>query len=249
MTDPKVLVFDIETAPMLAYVWGRFKVNVSVKQVKEDWSIMAWAAKWLGAKKIMYMDQRHAKHIENDREILLGLWGLLNEADIVITQNGQSFDTPKINARFIMHGIKPPSPYKHIDTYRIAKRVANFTSNGLEYLTEKLCIKYKKLSHTKYPGMTLWTECLKGNKSAWREMEKYNKHDVLATEELYHKLKAWAPSNTPKPYSEVAGKCTTCGTNIGLTKWGYYRERTGMYQRYSCDKCFAYTKGERVSGL
>jgi len=81
---------------------------------------------------------------------------LLDQADILITQNGQAFDSPKINTRFILNGMKPPSPYKHLDTYKIAKKVASFTSNSLEYLTDKLCIKYKKLAHAKFPGMLLW---------------------------------------------------------------------------------------------
>jgi uncharacterized protein YprB with RNaseH-like and TPR domain len=127
------------------------------------------------------------------RKILRDLWKLLDEADIVITQNGKNFDTPKLNARFIEHGMKPPSPYKHLDTYQIARSAAKFTSNKLEYLTEKLCTKYKKLKHEKFPGFALWAECLKGNVAAWNEMRRYNKHDVLATEELYMKIRAWAP--------------------------------------------------------
>ena len=118
----------------------------------------------------MYRDQRNAKDILDDKAILKPLWKLLDEADIVITQNGKNFDSPKLNARFIMHGWAPPSPYKHLDTYQIVRQAAKFTSNKLEYLTEKLCTKYKKLEHAKYPGMVLWTECLAGNRAAWNEM-------------------------------------------------------------------------------
>lgn len=38
-------------------------------------------------------------------------------------------------------------------------------------MTDKLCVKYKKLNHSKFPGMELWRECLKGNSEAWTEME------------------------------------------------------------------------------
>lgn len=250
MANPKVLIFDIETSPMLAYVWGLKDQNIGLNQIQRDWFVLAWAAKWLGdpETKVMYQDQRHAKRIENDREILLSLWKLLDTADIVITQYGSGFDAPRLNARFITYGMKPPSPYKHLDTYRIVKRVADFTSNKLEYLTEKLCTKYKKLSHKKFPGMVLWTECLKGNKEAWNEMKKYNVHDVLSTEELYTKIRAWAPESMPKPYAVVNTNrdCTTCGAEGTVFGNGTRQIKTKRYQRLLCNKCGSYSKGDVI---
>jgi len=55
------------------------------------------------------MDQRYAKNIEDDSGILREIWKMLDEADIVITQNGRKFDQKKLNARFILNGFKPPS--------------------------------------------------------------------------------------------------------------------------------------------
>lgn len=239
MIKQRVLVLDIETTPITAYVWGLRDQNISLNQIVKDWSVMAWGAKWLGEKKVMYQDMRHAKHIENDREILLPLWNLLDEADIIITQNGQRFDGPKLNARFIMHGMKPPSPYKHLDTYRIVKRTTDFTSNKLEYLTDKLCTKYKKLHHQKFPGMSLWTECLKGNMKAWKEMQIYNTHDVLSTEELYNKIKAWAPETMPKPHVHLDYKsCKVCGAVDSIRSNGIRLN----YRRLMCSKCGRWSK-------
>jgi len=129
----------------------------------------------------------------------------------------------------------------------IAKRIADFTSNKLEYLTDKLCTKYKKLNHSKFPGMLLWTECLKGNIKAWNEMKRYNIHDVLATEELYNKLKAWTPSNM---FSLATNhqECRVCGPSTKMWHKGYESKKTGRYHRYQCQKCFAWTIGERVKG-
>ena len=249
MSDPKILVLDIETSPIIAYAWGTHDVNIALNQIKKEWSVIAWAAKWLDkpASSVMYMDNRMSKNFLDDKRILTGIWKLLDRADIVITQNGQSFDSPKLNARFIMNGMKPPSPYKHLDTYRIARHAAAFTSNKLEYLSEKLCTKYKKLKHNKYPGMELWTECLDGNKDAWNEMKRYNIHDVLATEELYHKLKAWAPLNMPNAFSidRLMQKCRTCGDNSRMRLKGFEIKKTGRYHRYQCQKCFTWTTGSK----
>lgn len=244
------LIMDIETSPMLAYVWGRKDVNVALNQIKSDWFLMAWSAKWLGdkASKTFYKDQRHSPDIENDRYILKPLWTLLDKADILITQNGQSFDAKKLNARFIFHGMPPPSSYKHLDTYRIARHVASFTSNSLEYLSNKLCTKYKKLSHKKYPGIMLWKACLAGDKKAWDEMKHYNIHDTLATEELYMKLRAWAPESMARPYSFdlPEANCRVCGPGSKMWHKGYEYKKAAKYHRYQCQKCFSWTIGGKV---
>ena len=209
--ETKVLVFDIETSPIKAYVWGLKDQFISLNQIIEDWKIIAWGAKWLNtpASDVMYADSRAL----SEKRLLQRIWWLLDAADIVITQNGKSFDSRRLNARFIHYGMRPPSPYRHIDTYVLVKSAADFTSNKLEYLTDKLCVKYKKLSHSKFPGMTLWTECLKGNISAWNEMKTYNIHDVLSTEELYNKIKAWGPKNMPRLYTEIY-RCSACGGKV-----------------------------------
>ena len=109
---PKILLFDIETAPMLAHVWSLWENNVSLSQLVGDWHVLSWSAKWLGApeNEVMYMDQRSAKDIENDSGILKELWHLLNECDGVITQNGKQFDQRKVQARFLIHDFDPNSP-------------------------------------------------------------------------------------------------------------------------------------------
>lgn len=250
MKDPKVLVFDIETSPILAHVWGLRDQNIALNQIHTDWSVIAFAAKWLNdsPKEVVYHDNRGQRNPRDDKRLLRHMWKLLDEADIVITQNGARFDGPKLNARFIMHGMKPPSPYKHLDTYQIVKRVAEFTSNKLEYLTDKLCTKYKKLSHKRFPGFSLWTECLDGNIAAWKEMQEYNVHDVLSTEELYLKIQAWAPATMPKPHapSKLMLRCDTCGKSGFVQKAGVHRKKAGNYQRFHCMSCGVWTLGGKV---
>lgn len=235
---PRVLLVDIETAPVLAHVWGLYDQNVALNQIEADWFILSWSAKWLGEKKVMYADQRNAKNIENDKPLLEGIWKLLDEADIVVSQNGKAFDTKKLNARFVIHDMKPPSSYKQIDTFLLAKKHFGFTSNKLEYMSSKLCKKYKKLTHKKFPGFELWKECLAGNKQAWAEMERYNKHDVLALEELYTKLIPWDGSINFAVYQDAASKVCSCGSKK-FHKNGYAYTSAGKYQRFSCAECGA----------
>lgn len=232
----KVLLFDIETAPILGYVWGLWDNNIALNQIHSDWFVLSWSAKWLGDKKVMYADQRKAKNVEDDSTLLQGIWELLDQADIVITQNGKQFDVKKLNARFVMHGFKPPSSFKHIDTRVLAKKHFGFTSNKLEYMTDKICKKYKKLKHTKFHGFDLWRECLKGNMEAWKEMEKYNKYDVLSLEELYTKLIPWDNSVNFNIYRDDNATVCTCGSKE-FVRNGFFYSSTGKYQRYSCKEC------------
>lgn len=241
-SGPKILIYDIETSPILSYVWGLYDQSPGLDMIHKDWHLMSWAAKWYKDKTMVYRDQRKAKNVEDDKEIVTALWKLLDAADVVVTQNGKHFDDKKMNARFAIHGLPPPSPYKNIDTLLLAKRRFGFTSNKLAYMTEKLCTKYKKLKHKKFPGFELWKECLLGNQQAWDEMGKYNRHDVLALEELYTKLAPWETTINLSPYYSTPGVCPSCGSK-SLQKRGFAYTQMHQYQQYRCNGCGAWARG------
>lgn len=236
MSQPKILVFDIETAPITAYTWGIYDQNIGLNQIKTDWHLLSWGAKWLGEPKVMYMDNSQSRDVTNDKKLILGLWKLLDEADIVIAQNGDKFDIKKFNARAIIHGLKPPSPYKSTDTYKESKKVAGFTSHSLEYMTSKINKKYHKLKHPKYPGMELWTEILKGNQDAWKEMKTYCIQDVLATDELFRTIQGWIKTqNLASYFDDDQIRCHCGSTNLRFK--GYVRSDTGKFKRWTCKTC------------
>jgi hypothetical protein len=240
--QPNILFIDIETSPIFGAVWKMWDNNLSLDMIKDDWYILSYCAKWAGENKtILYNDCRHT--LEDDYDLLTELWTLLNTADVIIGHNLDKFDIKKINARFILNGFTPPSPYVTIDTLKMAKKTFNFTSNKLEYLTDKLC-EDKKLKHGKFPGYTLWRECLKGNEEAWQEMKEYNIMDVISLEELYNVLKPWHPNHpviyTPEDSDEYV--CPKCGGKH-LQKRGMYATKAGIkYQRYQCQECFGWSK-------
>ncbi len=237
--EPKILIFDIETAPIEAYTWGLFDQNIGLEMVKQHTTILSWSAKWLGApaSEVMYRDQRNVKNVRDDKEILKVIWSLLDEANVVLSQNGIRFDSKKLNARFAAHGMKPPSSYKHIDTLRIAKRNFAFDSNKLAYMTELLCVKYKKQDHSEFAGFKLWAECLKGNQKAFKAMEKYNKYDVLSLEELYvdHLAKWDNTVNFDLYTNNVRFRCN-CGSE-DFKAHGYVYTKKSKFARYICNHC------------
>jgi len=234
----KVLIIDIETSPIVAHVWQLFDNNVALNQIVEDWSILSWSAKWLNSDKVMYMDTRNEKNPRNDKNIMQGLWDLLDESDIVIGQNSKSFDIPKIFARFLKHGLPRPSSFRQIDTMKLAKKHFKFTSNRLEYMTKEFCEHVQKSDHKKFPGHTLWAECLKGNQEAWSEMEKYNVTDILGTEELFKRLQPWDNSLNFNVYHNSEHNTCACGSD-SFKKHGYVYTNTAKFQRFICQKCGA----------
>jgi len=238
LEEPKVLVFDIETAPIVAYVWGLWDQNIGLNMIKEDWYVMSFAAKWLsdGPKGVMYMDQAGLNPQNDDLSLLKTIWALLDEADVVITQNGKKFDQKKLNARFILRGLAPVSSFRHIDTLQIAKKHFAFTSNKLEYMTDKLCVKYKKLKHGKFGGFSLWKECMADNPKAWKEMEKYNKYDVLSLEELYYKLIPYENGLNFNVYHDSVDHVCNCGSKLSIPN-GFYYSNTGKFQKHKCVAC------------
>lgn len=242
-SSPRVLFLDIETAPIEGSVWDLWNNNVSLDQIEKDWYILSWAAKWLGGEDVFYEDKSDTWDNEDDLMLLGGIWTLMNEADIVVTQNGIKFDEKKLNARFIINGFPPPSSYRSVDTLQIAKKHFGFTSNKLEYMTSKLCKKYKKLTHGKYPGFKLWKQCLLGNQEAWTEMYEYNVHDVLALEELYLILRPWYKSHPNfNVYTDSEETVCACG-NKEFEHSGYHYTNLGKYDKFKCTECFAETRG------
>lgn len=232
--QPKILYLDIETSPKLAFVWRFFKENIGAKQVQEHGHIMSYAAVWGDDDYAIYQENRS----KDDFEITLSLRNLLDEADIVVGHNLQAFDTKSINSRCLVLEIPPPSPYKIVDTYISAKKYFKFESNSLEYLSQVLNVKHKKLAHSKFPGFELWRECLLGNNEAWAEMKAYNIEDTFTTREVYYAMRPWIDNhaNLGVYIEHKIPVCPKCGS-VHLQHRGYAYTNTGRFRRFRCVEC------------
>lgn len=238
-TGAKVLILDIETAPMEVYAWSMWNQNFGLDQVKQHTTILSWSAKWMGAPedKVMYMDVRKEKNFRNDKSILAPLHSLLEEAEVLITQNGVSFDIPKINYRLAKHKFKPYAKPKDVDTLKIAKKVFGFDSNKLEHLTDLFCTKYKKSKHKKFPGFALWRACMEGNIEAFKEMEEYNKIDVLSLEELYvDHLMPWDDTVNFAAFSDEYKFRCNCGSDEFKPVKQKITKKS-KFNQYACKTC------------
>lgn len=243
---PKIVTLDIETSPLEAYTWGLWDVTVGLEQIKTEWTILSYAAKWFDDKKIIYKDSggRGVSKVRDDKHLLSDLWNILDEADWVIAQNGRRFDIKKINARMILLGMKPYSPIRVIDTFEIAKKHFAFTSNKLAW-TSKYLTDAPKDDHRNFPGFELWKECLLDNPKAWTEMKKYNCQDTFSTEKYYLKLRPWMkdhPNIGTYADSDIP-LCPKCGSTK-LQKRGVAVSQTTRYHRFQCTDCGGWSRAK-----
>jgi uncharacterized protein YprB with RNaseH-like and TPR domain len=157
-------------------------------------------------------------------------------ADIIIGHNADKFDIRKSNTRFVFHGLKPPSPYKTIDTLKIARKVFKFDSNKLDELGRYLGLG-RKIPHT---GFHLWHSCMLGDPKAWKVMKKYNARDITLLEDVYYILRPWATNHPNVNQGEVG--CPKCkATNVQKRGFSYTLLR--KKQRFQCGNCHGWFEG------
>jgi hypothetical protein len=249
MSKPRVLIYDIETTPILGYTWGIWQQDVI--KVKEDWQILSVAWKFLGDRGVQVVGQDdfpdYKPGVIDDRNVVEYLHGLFDQADIVIAHNGDSFDQKKARARMITLNMAPPSPYKELDTKKIAKRVGAFTSNRLGDLAKQFGVAQKGSPG----GFETWEGCMAGNPRAWARMKKYNKQDIPPLEDIYKKLLPWI-NNHPSMavLSDRPDACPKCGSTEGMLSRGLTAPtKTGRYRRYQCKSCWGWCQARKSEKL
>ena len=237
MTKP--IVFDIETSPIVADVWGMWDQNVGLNQIRRDWRILSISWKELGAKRVHYRD---AFTPEAEKDMLADFWQVMNDTDVLIGQNIRKYDVRKLNARFIAERMPPYAPVRIVDTLAMAKRVGMFTSNKLEYLA-KYATATRKDAHRQFPGHSMWTEFEAGNPRARAAMRAYNKDDVLATESLYLALAPWDRAHLT--VDKGAG-CPRCGGSLRLTDQVHTSAAGARRHLLQCEACNGWSRGRLV---
>jgi len=238
MEGPRILHIDIETAPILAWVWGLFKQNVAIGQIHKDWHILCWAAKWHKEAGV-YSDALWRHTVSGkwtkgaEEKIVRSVWRMLDEADIVVGHNADRFDVSKINAKFYEYGMLPPSPYRTVDTLKVARNRFGFPSNKLDYIIQ-LKAKGAKLK----TDFELWIDVMTGKPKACKRMMDYNMEDVRILEDVYTDMLPWI-TNHPNMgvYNDgEATQCSACGSTH-IHKRGFSYTNLGVYQRIVCIGC------------
>ena len=237
---PKVLFYDIETAPNLSYVWGHYQQDVIAHE--REWYMLCFAWRWGHQKRVHAcalpdFPNAYAKDPENDYHVCKKLHELFDEADIIVAHNGDKFDYKKANARFIANELGPTSPVASIDTLKVARKHFNFTTNHLNHLGKYLKIGVK----TDTGGFKTWAGCMRGDPKAWKTMVKYNKQDINLLHDVYIALRPWMDNHPNNNMWTQEHGCPTCSSHH-LVRRGFRYNKTSKYQRWQCMDCFSYSK-------
>lgn len=240
--DPRILIFDIETTPMIGYTWGKWQQNV-LSFIENSYTL-CFAYRWYGTDEpVRVISQRQFKrdykrNRKDDYRVTKAMWNLFDEADIVIAHNGTKFDVKKMNARFAVHKLGRPSPFQQVDTLRVARSQFAFASHSLNDLGSFLGLG-QKLQHT---GFDLWVDCMAGIDEAWQMMEDYNEQDVVLLEELYTYLLHGGWITRHPSLALINGEnhsCPACGSH-DRQKRGLAQTTAYIFQRYQCNNCNTY---------
>ena len=234
---PKILLYDIENTPTVVTTWRLWEADAI--ETLEEWYILSYAWKWLGEKETHVVAlpdfKGYKKNMKDDKALCESLNKLQSEADLVIAHNGDAHDQKKSNARFIYNGLKPASPFKSIDTMKVAKKYFKFNSNSLNNLGTYLKLGNK----VENSGIKLWRACMNGDMKAWALMKKYNKQDVVLLEKVYMKLLPWIALHPSAVFYQAPFDCPNCGSS-NMTKHKRKIVKGGWRQQMQCQSCGSY---------
>jgi DNA polymerase elongation subunit (family B) len=238
----KIVLWDIETAPLVVTSWGLFKPYLSHDNILEDMTMICASWKELDEKTI-HSTAVNIADPRNDREVVEELREVLADADVLVGHNGDKYDLKIFNARLIYHGLDPLPPRKTIDTLKVAKKYFRFTSNRLDYLGGLLGVGRK--IPTSY---SLWMDIIMRNdEKALNRMIAYNKQDVLLLQKVYKKLRPYMTNHPNQRLCCDGEVCPICGEEDSLQKRGVRFNATTKVQTYQCQSCKGWSRGEALA--
>lgn len=246
---------DIETAPMRSYHW-KPKTRYIPHNMNEEPTTILMAAWRKPGKKIEHISV-HDFHkrltytsVRDDKGVVKKLHDLLmwcaEENVILVYQNGDRFDLPKINSRVIYHRLKPLpiDQFVTVDTLTNARKMG-FDYNRLDFLDRHLHGYDKGKVDTR--GWEMWRDVVEyrakhdDRLKALNEMIVYNEGDIIALERVFETLR---PHMLQFPnmnhWTGTVDNCPRCGSGqiiyrskpkIGKTS------RSVPHRRASCKQC------------
>lgn len=247
VTGPRIGFCDIETSPNVADVWGLWQQNVALSQLRESTRLMSFAWKWKGDRRVRFYSEYNFSTEQIDpakrAEMIEAGHQLFDEADILVTFNGDSFDIPHMRREFAQAELTPPSPFRTVDLCSAVKRTFRFPSNKLDYVSQALGLR-GKVAHS---GHDLWVQCLAGDAKAWRKFRTYNKRDTVLNEELYDRILPWLPRHPHVALYDAdteEDNCPRC-SSTDLERRGYARTELSTFIQYRCRGCGSWCRGKK----
>jgi hypothetical protein len=217
-SEPKILTIDLESC--------------GVNALKSDLGfVVVFGYKWLHEKAphCLIVEPEDLQNFD-DSNLLKKASEIIAEADILVGHFAAVFDRRFLQGRLLINKLPPIPATKLRDTCLIARSVANFSSNRLKHLCHILKLSHEKMS-SGWPEA--WFQIMQGNYRELQKLSRYCMGDVLATEELYLRLRPFDNAHTRLVMDR--SKCAVCGGDVEYRGFTYVNNK--RYRRYVCKKC------------
>lgn len=246
VSDPKIILFDLETLPNLTEalkVWPQLSSYPGQTLKASITTIICAGWKLLGASDVHCISAwdfpSWVDNVNEDKKLCEGIFEVLKDADCVVTHNGRRFDWKFLQTRLIYHGLPPLPKVHHVDTCAEAKKNLLVFNNRLNVVARFLTAK-EKLEHE---GWDLWVKVHQRDPKAMQTMSDYCKQDVIVLEDVFRRLRPLVTSlpnyNLFNPLKEKS--CPNCGSSR-LRSEGKRHTRTQSYRRYICQDCNTWSR-------
>lgn len=235
---------DLEISPTIATVWGLWNQNIGIHNIIGNSEVLCFAAKWHDKDETIFS----SVEMTTKKRMLKEVYKLLEEADVVVTYNGDSFDLKILNKEFALQGWTAPSQYKSVDLLKVMKKRFRFTSNKLDYVAKMFKLGQKKQNATH----EIWLNCMNPKsaeyKTSWNIMEEYNIQDIILLENLYTRVLGWIPNHPNHSAFNNDHCCPNC-SSTNLQRRGKALTQAMTYQRYQCKDCGAWSRAKTAEKL
>lgn len=234
MNNPRILLFDVETAPVLAWIW-RTGANQYIDHTQilkgQKFDIICICYKWYGEKKVHTLtwdkNQNSAKMVDAFTKVV-------ESADICVGHNSDKFDQKQLNTQRLMHKQPPISWPTSEDTLKQLRKVFAFPTYRLDYVS-------KLLTGSGKDPMTFqdWIDIVQYKSAkAMAKMTKYCRKDVLKLEQVYAKVMTYCKPtvNASLIVNNVKDGCPRCGS-LHAVKDGIRYTPSKVRQKYRCKAC------------
>lgn len=233
--EPKILLFDIETSPVLAWTFNiGHKVSIGHHQIQKGqrFDIICICYKWANEKKIHSLDWGINK--QDSSKMLQDFSKIAEEADLVIGHNVDKFDIRQVNTQRLLHNQAPISWPTSEDTLKQFRKYFYLPSYKLDYISTLLTGSGKDRMEFRD-----WIDIVEDkDPKALAKMIKYCKKDVQKLNEVWKYAAKYMEPRTHAGIISGVGihSCPRCAGE-DCVRYGYKTLKGGKYQVYQCKSC------------
>ncbi|MBC7938714.1 MAG: ribonuclease H-like domain-containing protein [Chitinophagaceae bacterium] len=253
-----ILIADIERIKGQALVPLEFfdLSEIKYKQRIHADHVTVWprticmAAKWYGeGEPVRFLAEWQKGGYER---FMRRTWKMFDKAQIVVGHNMAGFDVKRLNGGWNELGFPPPSPFKVVDTLKVAWSQFGYESNTLD----SLCKRFGITAKSGHYDAKVAQAAADGDKAAQENIQSYNEGDILASEALYDYLRPWIKTHPHNANGTADDRpvCNRCW-QPEMVRQGYVLAQVISYTAYRCSVCggnlktVAHHRAARISGV